>query len=129
MIVLARDLRIGRVRTLKGSRLKIQKGVTPMQRAIVNFTTTLTLLFTLFAINALAQGKFIYTNNNRKNHNSVSGFKVNPDGSINLLPGMPVPTGDGGGNPNVSKFSYDQIVTTMRGPFLFASNAESQTIA
>jgi 6-phosphogluconolactonase (cycloisomerase 2 family) len=90
---------------------------------------TLIILFTIFAVGAMAQGKFIYTNNNRKNHNSVSGFKVNPDGSINLLPGMPVPTGDGGGVPNDSGFSWNKIVTTTKGPYLFASNAEEQTIA
>jgi hypothetical protein len=89
----------------------------------------LIILFTIFVAGAMAQGKFIYTNNNRKNHNSVSGFKVNPDGSINLLPGMPVPTGDGGGVPGDSLIANDKIVATMKGPYLFASNAENQTIA
>lgn len=100
-----------------------------MKRTINYFTATLLLLLTSFSLSALAQGKFIYTNNNRRNHNSVSGFKVNAKGSIELLPGMPVPTGDGGGVPDDSRFSWDGIVATAKGPYLFASNAESQTIA
>jgi 6-phosphogluconolactonase (cycloisomerase 2 family) len=99
-----------------------------MKRTRLHITATLTILFTLFSISALAQGRFVYTNNDRTNNNSITGFTVKADGRLEILPGMPVQTGDGGGSQNETLRSRGKIVATTKGPYLFAANDEEQTI-
>jgi 6-phosphogluconolactonase (cycloisomerase 2 family) len=81
-----------------------------------------------FSTSTFAQGKFVYTNNDRKTDNSVSGFKVNGDGTLELLSGFPTGTDGGGGTPD-TRTSNDKIVITERGPFLFASSDGDQEVA
>jgi 6-phosphogluconolactonase (cycloisomerase 2 family) len=99
-----------------------------MKRTIFNITLTLTILLTSFSMSTLAQGKFVYTNNDRRISNSVSGFKVNANGSIELLPGMPVQTGDGGGAVFETLGSSQKVAIAGKGPYLFAANDDQQTI-
>jgi 6-phosphogluconolactonase (cycloisomerase 2 family) len=99
-----------------------------MKRTLLHITITLILLLMIFSLNALAQGKFVYTNNDRKSNNSVSGFKVKNDGTLELLPGFPTGTDGGGGVPD-TRFSNDKIAVTERGPFLFASSDGDQEVA
>ncbi len=99
-----------------------------MKRIFFNITLTLTLLLTIFSLSALAQGKFVYTNNDRKGNNSVSGFQVKNDGTLELLPGSPQGMDGGGGTPD-TRVSNDKIVVTERGPFLFASSDGDQEVA
>jgi 6-phosphogluconolactonase (cycloisomerase 2 family) len=99
-----------------------------MKRTLLNITVTIPILLTLFSLSTLAQGKFVYTNNDRISNNSISGFKVKGDGTLELLPGFPTGTDGGGGDPDVRP-SNDKIAITERGPFLFASSDGDQEIA
>ena len=73
----------------------------------------------LNAAPVLAQGSFVYTNNNVNGSNSVTGFSVDSTGALTEVPGSPFLTGgDGSGG---GFFASDRI--TIAGNFLFASNA------
>jgi 6-phosphogluconolactonase (cycloisomerase 2 family) len=99
-----------------------------MKRTLFNITLTFSLLFMISSLSAFAQGRFVYTNNDRKSNNSVSGFKVNGNGTLELLPGSPQGMDGGGGTPD-TRVSNDKIVVTERGPFLFASSDGDQEVA
>jgi 6-phosphogluconolactonase (cycloisomerase 2 family) len=100
-----------------------------MKRIFFNITLSITLLLTISSLNALAQGKFVYTNNDRIANNTVSGFKVNGNGTLELLPGFPAGTDGGGGTPAEGGTTGNKIVTTERGPFLFLVSEGDQEIA
>lgn len=73
----------------------------------------------LNATSALAQGNFVYTNDNANGSNTVTGFSVDSSGVLTRIPGSPFLTGgDGSGD---GFFAADRI--TVAGNFLFASNA------
>lgn len=82
----------------------------------------------LFAVTALAQNNFVYTNDNFS-PNTVSVFKVSPsNGALTLIPGSPFFTGGNGGAHDVGP----QTVTTATlgtKSFLYAANAGSGTIS
>ncbi len=99
-----------------------------MKRAIFNITVAVSFLFTLFISSADAQGKFVYTNNDRVANNSVSGFKVKADGKLELLPGFPKGT-DGGGGSTDQGNTNDGILITNKGPYLFATSEGDQEVA
>jgi 6-phosphogluconolactonase (cycloisomerase 2 family) len=100
----------------------------PMKHTIFNITLTLSLFLMISSLSAFAQGRFIYTNNDRESNNSISGFKVNGNGTLELLPGFPTGTDGGGGTPD-TRVSNDKIAVTERGPFLFASSDGDQEVA
>lgn len=99
-----------------------------MKRVISNCIATITLLFAL-SILAQAQGKFVYSNNDRSGNNSVSGFKVLGDGRLELLPGMPVGTDGGGGSTDGFGYGNDKVKATTKGPYLFAVSEGDQEVA
>jgi len=82
----------------------------------------------LFAITALAQNNFVYTNDNFS-PNTVSVFKVSPsNGALTLIPGSPFLTGGNGGGGDVNA---ENITTATQGTtsFLYAANNGSGTIS
>src|SRR2546428_12200805 len=97
----------------------MQKEKATMKRTLLHITLMTTLLLMLFSLSALAQGRFIYTNNDRISNNTVSGFKVQANGKLELLPGFPTGTDGGGGTPAEGFRNGNKIITTTRGPFLF----------
>lgn len=53
----------------------------------------------LNATSALAQGNFVYTNDNANGSNTVTGFSVDSSGVLTRIPGSPFLTGgDGSGD-------------------------------
>jgi 6-phosphogluconolactonase len=82
----------------------------------------------LFAVTALAQNNFVYTNDNFS-PNTVSVFKVSPsNGALTLIPGSPFLTGGNGGGRDVNG---ENITTATQGTasFLYAANNGSSTIS
>jgi 6-phosphogluconolactonase (cycloisomerase 2 family) len=82
----------------------------------------------LFAITALAQNNFVYSNDNFS-PNTVSAFKVSPNnGALTLIAGSPFLTGGNGGARDVGP---QTITTATLGAksFLYAANAGSGTIS
>jgi 6-phosphogluconolactonase (cycloisomerase 2 family) len=82
----------------------------------------------LFAITALAQNNFVYTNDNFS-PNTVSAFKVSPsNGALTLIAGSPFLTGGNGGAHDVSP---QTITTATQGTqsFLYAANGSSGSIS
>ena len=82
----------------------------------------------LFAITAMAQNNFVYTNDNFS-PNTVSAFKVSPsNGALTLIPGSPFLTGGNGGARDVGP---ETITTATQGTksFLYAANAGTGTIS
>jgi hypothetical protein len=76
-----------------------------MEIAIIMKTKSLWLvsLMLIISISALAQNRFVYTNDNASPEttgapNTVSGFRVNSDGTLTLIPGSPFNTGGNGSN-------------------------------
>src|SRR5215203_17140 len=69
---------------------------------------------------------FVYVNNNVPGANSVSGFMVNPDGTLTALAGSPFSTaGNGGGLCN----DMDSIAVDRLHGFVYATNSLSNTVA
>jgi 6-phosphogluconolactonase (cycloisomerase 2 family) len=99
-----------------------------MNRLIIKMIFIVALCCIATSTTIFAQGKFIYTNNDRESNNSVSGFRVKADGTLELLPGFPTGMDGGGGEPE-TRDSNDKIVITERGPFLFASSDGDQEVA
>jgi hypothetical protein len=76
----------------------------------------------LFAITALAQNNFVYTNDNFS-PNTVSVFKVSPsNGALTLIPGSPFLTGGNGG-------AHDVGPQTMQPTRAAALSALSRSIS
>jgi len=82
----------------------------------------------LFAITALAQNNFVYTNDNFS-PNTVSVFKVSPsNGALTLIPGSPFLTGGNGGAHDVGPQTITSATLGTKS-FLYAANAGSGTIS
>jgi 6-phosphogluconolactonase len=82
----------------------------------------------LFAITALAQNNFVYTNDNFS-PNTVSAFKVSPsNGALTLIPGSPFLTGGDGGAHDVGPQTITSATLGTKS-FLYAANAGSGTIS
>ncbi|HSM86609.1 MAG TPA: beta-propeller fold lactonase family protein, partial [Candidatus Limnocylindrales bacterium] len=87
--------------------------------------TALLMAFALMLpVSALAQGGFVYVNN-QKSSNSVSIYKVFPTGSITQV-GSPVLTG--GVGANVVCYGLDRIVLSPVNNLLFVANTGDRTI-
>src|SRR5262245_25421848 len=100
-----------------------------MTRLLIRSIFLAALCLFVFSTTIFAQGKFVYTNNDRKGSNSVSGFKVLADGKLELLPGMPNETGHGGGDAVAVLSSAYKILVVEKGPFLYAVNDGDQSIS
>jgi 6-phosphogluconolactonase len=81
----------------------------------------------LFAITAFAQNNFVYTNDNFF-PNTVSAFRVNPDGSLTALRDSPFLTGDNGGGGDVNPGSITNVSIGEKG-FLYVANETENTIS
>jgi 6-phosphogluconolactonase len=85
-------------------------------------------LILLFAITALAQNNFVYTNDN-VSPNTVSVFKVSPsDGTLTLIAASPFPTGGNGGGRDVNPENIN-TATVGGKSFLYAANNGDTTIS
>jgi 6-phosphogluconolactonase len=81
----------------------------------------LLFLIVLCAVSVLAQGTFVYTNNNIAGPNSVSGFSVAANGALKAVPGSPFATG--GTNIGFGGFTAsNRITTAVVKNFLYAAN-------
>lgn len=88
----------------------------------------ISLIF-LFALSSIGQQtNFVYTNDGATPTNTVSAFRVNPDGSLTLIPGSPFATGGNGGSSDVNA---GKITTATRehSSFLYAANNFDATIS
>ena len=86
----------------------------------------LVLLLGFCALRVVAQGTFVYTNNDRT-PNTVSAFSAAADGSLSTVPGSPFATGGNGGGGSV--FASNRITTAVVKNFLFAGNGGSDTVS
>ncbi len=74
---------------------------------------------------ALAQGNFVYVNNNIANGpNTVSAFSVGADCSLTSVPGSPFPTGGTGSGAGVGLANLAEVC----GNNLYVANGQSSTI-
>jgi 6-phosphogluconolactonase (cycloisomerase 2 family) len=86
----------------------------------------LVLLVGFCALRVMAQGTFVYTNNDRT-PNTLSAFAAAVDGSLSPVPGSPFATGGSGGGGSV--FASNRITTAVVKNFLFAGNGGSDNVS
>jgi 6-phosphogluconolactonase len=84
------------------------------------------LLMVTCAISAMAQGTFVYTNNDRS-PNSVSAFSVAANGALTPVPGSPFLTG--GTGTGFGFFAANRITTAIVKNILYASNSGSNNVS
>ncbi len=92
-----------------------------MQHSIFRICLFIALCSITFSTTTLAQGKFVYTNNDQSINNSVSGFAVDANGKLSGLANSPWKTGGGGGTCYNCKSNH-KILASEKGPFLFVAN-------
>jgi sugar lactone lactonase YvrE len=85
------------------------------------------LLMVTCAIGAMAQGTFVYTNNDRS-PNSVSAFSMAANGALTPVPGSPFPTG-GTGSVFGGLIAANRITTAIVKGILYAANSDSDNIS
>jgi 6-phosphogluconolactonase len=90
-------------------------------------TVGLSLLLFLCTVCLMAQGTFVYTNNDIAGPNSVSGLSVAADGSLTPVPGSPFATG--GTGVNVGLFASNRITSVAVKDFLYAGNSGSDNVS
>src|SRR5215468_3297313 len=83
------------------------------------------LLMVTCAIGAMAQGTFVYTNNELFT-NSVSAFSVAANGALTPVPGSPFLTGGIGFG---GLFASNGITTAIVKNFLYAANGGSDNVS
>lgn len=84
------------------------------------------LLMVFCALRVMAQGTFVYTNNDRT-PNNISAFSVAANGSLSPVSGSPFMTGgDGAGG---GAFAANRITTAVVKNFLFAGNSGSNNVS
>ena len=83
-------------------------------------------LMTVFcALRVVAQGTFVYTNNDRV-PNSISAFSAAANGSLTAVAGSPFATGgDGAGG---GSFGSNRVTTAIVSNFLYAGNSGSNNV-
>jgi len=86
----------------------------------------LLLLVSLFAVCVLAQGTFVYTNNDRI-PNSISAFSAAANGALSTVPGSPFLTGGNGAGGGF--FASNRITTAVVKNFLYCANSGSNTVS
>jgi hypothetical protein len=84
------------------------------------------LLMVCSSTSVLAQGSFVYTNNDG-NPNSISAFSVAANGALTPVPGSPFPTG--GNGLNCGFFASNRITTANVKDFVYAANAGSNNVS
>jgi 6-phosphogluconolactonase (cycloisomerase 2 family) len=89
--------------------------------------TRLLFLIVLCAVSVLAQGTFVYTNNDIAGPNSVSGFSAAADGALTAVPGSPFATGGTGAGGGF--FASNRITTAIAKNFLYAANSGSNDVS
>jgi hypothetical protein len=88
--------------------------------------TYLVLLTVFCALRVMAQGTFVYTNNDRT-PNSISAFSAAANGSLTSIAGSPFATGgDGAGG---GSFGSNRITTAVVRNFLYAGNSGSNNVS
>jgi 6-phosphogluconolactonase len=90
-------------------------------------TIWLSFLLVLCAICLMAQGTFVYTNNEIAGPNSVSGLSVAADGSLTSIPGSPFTTG--GTGTGTGFFASNRITSVVVKDILYAGNSGSDNIS
>ena len=86
----------------------------------------LVLLLGFCTLRVMAQGTFVYTNNDRT-PNNISAFSAAANGALSPVPGSPFATGGNGGGGSV--FAANRITTTVVKNFLFAGNGGSDNVS
>jgi 6-phosphogluconolactonase (cycloisomerase 2 family) len=84
------------------------------------------LLMVFCTLRVMAQGSFVYTNNDRT-PNTVSGFSAAADGVLSPVPGSPFTTGGNGAGGG--SFSSTRITAAVVKNFLFAGNSGSDNVS
>src|SRR5207342_930317 len=84
------------------------------------------VVLTLFcALRVMAQGTFVYTNNDRS-PNTVSAFSAAANGALSPVAGSPFTTGGNGGG---GFFAANRITTAVVKNFLYAGNSGSNDVS
>ena len=86
----------------------------------------LSMLTVFCALRVMAQGTFVYTNNDRV-PNSISAFSAAADGSLTPVAGSPFATGGNGAGGGA--FSSNRITTAIVRNFLYAGNSGSDSVS
>jgi 6-phosphogluconolactonase (cycloisomerase 2 family) len=100
-----------------------------MKRRLGKIAATLMVLFgfALVTTSLRAQGNFVYTNDDIRGPNTVSGFSVASNGTLTPVPGSPFATGGTGIAFGIT--ASNRIAVNKVGKFLFASNAGSNDVS
>lgn len=83
-------------------------------------------VFALVIAHGHAQAQFVYVNNETF-PNTISAFRVNPDGSLAPVPGSPFATNDGKRANRLD--GYSNATIAAKGNFLFALNPTSDSVS
>src|SRR6516162_9127448 len=84
-------------------------------------------LLTVFcALRVMAQGTFVYTNNDRT-PNSISAFSAAANGSLTAIAGSPFATGGNGAGGGA--FGSNRITTAVVKNFLYVGNSGSNSVS
>ena len=112
------------LRERAGVTLKLPRGLLAGARVLLSAA----FLFALplgYTSSALAQGNFVYVNNNIANGpNTVSAYSVGADCSLASVPGSPFPTGGTGSGAGVGLANLAEVC----GNNLYVANGQSSTI-
>ena len=95
-------------------------------RALASAAFLLALLL-VYTGDALAQGQFVYINNNQLPNNTVSAFSVAANGALTPIAGSPFPTGGVGGFGGDAGAQRTDICPV--GNFLYVTNSSSNNIS
>src|ERR1051325_1833435 len=107
-----------------GAILKLAQGFSFSARVLLSAAFLLALMLG-YTSSALAQGNFVYVNNNIANApNTVSAYSVGADCSLTPIPGSPFPTGGTGSGAGVATVNLAEVC----GNNLYVANSLSSTI-
>jgi hypothetical protein len=87
----------------------------------------LSLPLILGVVCSMAQGAFVYTNNDIAGPNSVSALSADANGSLTPIPGSPFLTGGTGIGSGF--FAANRITSVVVKHFLYAGNSGSDTVS
>jgi 6-phosphogluconolactonase len=90
----------------------------------MNKSVPLFLLIMLCPTSVMAQGTFVYTNNDRI-PNSISAFSAAADGALSPVPGSPFPTGGNGAGGGLVAVNRITVVKD----FMYAANTGTNTVS
>jgi len=84
------------------------------------------LLMAFCTLPSMAQGTFVYTNNDRT-PNTISAFSAAANGALSPIPGSPFTTGGNGAGGGI--FASNRITTAVVKNFLYAGNSGSNNVS